>query len=209
MSGLGDDCAPYDAIAAEFAAARVGLRPRESEYLPRLIESLAPGSRVLDLGCGNGQPIAAYFAERGHRVVGVDASQAMLARARRCLPDHRWIHSPMESVELDETFDAVVCWDALFHLPRVRWPAVLARVHRWLRAGGRLMLSSGGVAESDGQGFTDTMFGHEFYYDSLPPDELLRVLDRLGFDIVLAEMCDQPDGGRNRGKWATVAERRR
>jgi cyclopropane fatty-acyl-phospholipid synthase-like methyltransferase len=208
VTASGGDRAPYDAIAAEFAAARVGLRPRETEYLPRLTESLAPGSRVLDLGCGNGHPIAEHLAAGGHRVVGVDASQEMLTRARERLPDHRWIHSPMESVELDETFGAVVCWDALFHVPRERWAAVLARVHGWLRPGGRLMLSSGGVVEPDGDGFTDTMFGHEFYYDSLPPDELLRLLDGLGFDIVLAEMCDQPDGGRNRGKWATIAQRR-
>ena len=198
--------APYDAIAAEFAAARVGLRPRETEYLPRLTESLAPGSRVLDLGCGNGHPIAEYLAERGHRVVGVDASREMLARARERLPDHRWIHGSMELVELDDTFDAVICWDALFHLPRERWAGVLGRVHGRLRPGGRFMLSSGGVVEPQGQGFTDTMFGHEFYYDSLPPDELLTLLDELGFDIVLAEMCDLPDGGRNRGKWATIAE---
>ncbi len=70
------------------------------------------------------------------------------------------------------------------------------------------MLSSGGVVDPDGRGFTDTMFGEEFYYDSLPPDVLVTLLEEIGFDVVFAEMCDVPDGGRNRGKWATIASRR-
>ena len=202
-----DVSTPYDRIAGEFAAARTGLRPKEVEYLPLLLNGLAPGSTLLDLGCGTGHPIATHLAAQGHRVVGVDASASMLAAARARLPGHRWIHGAMETVELDETFDGVVCWDALFHLPRERWAGVLRRIRGWLRPGGRLMLSSGGVVDPDGHGFTDTMFGEEFYYDSLPPDALLALLEATGFDVVLAEMCDLPDGGRNLGKWATIAER--
>ncbi len=203
-----DVSTPYDRIAGEFAAARTNLRPKEADYLGLLSDGLASGSAVLDLGCGTGHPIATYLVAQGHRLVGVDASPAMLDSARERLPAHRWIHGTMQTVEIDEIFDAVVCWDALFHLPREEWPGVLRKVHRWLRPGGRFMLSSGGVVDPDGRGFTDTMFGQEFYYDSLPPDALLALLEATGFDVVLAEMCDLPDGGRNRGKWATIAERR-
>jgi cyclopropane fatty-acyl-phospholipid synthase-like methyltransferase len=199
---------PYDSIAGEFAAARASLRADEVEYLSLLLERVAPGSVVLDLGCGTGHPIATHIAAQGHRIVGVDASASMLALARERLPAHRWIHGLIEQVAFDEQFDAVVCWDALFHVPRQHWSGILGRIHGWLRPGGRLMLSSGGVVQPGGTGFTDTMFGHEFFYDSLPPDVLLAELDRIGFDIVAAEMCEQPDGGRNRGKWATLASRR-
>lgn len=198
---------PYDDIAGQFAAARTRLQPKEAEYLALLLEPLHPASCILDLGCGTGHPIATHLAAGGHRVVGVDGSAAMIARARERLPGHRWIHDLIEHVHLEETFDAVVCWDALFHVPRQHWPEVIRKIHGWLRRGGGLMMSSGGVVEPVGKGFTDTMFGHEFYYDSLPPDELVGLLEEVGFDILLAEMCDLPDGGRNRGKWATVASR--
>lgn len=46
---------------------------------------LAPGSRVLELGCGDGTT-AALLAEAGHDVVGVDASPAMAALARARAP---------------------------------------------------------------------------------------------------------------------------
>jgi ubiquinone/menaquinone biosynthesis C-methylase UbiE len=113
---------PYDHIADRFSAGRTRLVPKEAEYLALLLDPLADGSTILDLGCGTGNPIAAHIASRGHRVVGVDGSEAMLAIARKQLPGHRWIHDLMERVEFDETFNAVVCWDSLFHLPRPTAP---------------------------------------------------------------------------------------
>jgi len=199
---------PYDCIADQFAAARTRLAPKEVEYLALVLDPLKAGSSILDLGCGTGHPIATRVASLGHRVVGVDGSEAMLRIARHHLPDHRWIHAFMEDVGFDETFDAAVCWDSLFHLPRRCFATVIDRLHQWLRPGGRLMVSSGGNVPDDGQGFTDVMFGTEFYYDSLPPASMVSLVEATGFDIVLAEMCDQPDGSRNRGKWATVATRR-
>ena len=194
---------PYDEIAGRFHAVRTELQSKEAEYLSLLLDPLAGGSKVLDLGCGTGQPIATHIAARGHQVVGVDGSDAMLALARTRLPGHRWIHDRIERVEFDETFDAVVCWDSLFHLPRTDHEPVIRRIHRWLAPGGRLMVSSGGMVEAEG--FTDTMFGQEFYYDSLPPDRMVAMIEETGFSIVRAEMCNPPDGDRDKGKWATVA----
>ncbi|MES2439382.1 MAG: class I SAM-dependent methyltransferase [Verrucomicrobiota bacterium] len=198
---------PYDFIAGQFHALRSGFRPKETGYLSLLLDPLKPGASVLDLGCGTGQPIATHIASLGHRVTGVDGSAAMLDIARERLPAHRWIHALMQDVEFDEAFDAVVCWDSLFHLPRRFYAPVIGKIHRWLAPGGRLMVSSGGLVDDTPDGFTDTMFDHEFYYDSLSPVEMTAALEHAGFRIVLAEMCDLPDGGRGRGKWATVAEK--
>jgi cyclopropane fatty-acyl-phospholipid synthase-like methyltransferase len=195
----------YDPIAAQFFAARQALQPNEIRYLRMVLEPLAPGSTVLDFGCGTGHPIATHIASLGHSLVGVDGSAAMLDFARHQLPEHRWIHAYLEHAAFEETFDAAICWDSLFHLPRRHHEPILRKLHRWLRPGGRLMISSGGTPEQSGKGFTDTMFGHEFYYDTLPPQEMVAKLRAAGFDILLAEMCDLPDGMRNRGKWATVA----
>jgi cyclopropane fatty-acyl-phospholipid synthase-like methyltransferase len=198
---------PYDRIADQFQAIRTRLQAKELAYLALLLEPLAAGSTILDLGCGTGQPIAAYIASRGHHVVGVDGSEAMLAIARKQLSAHRWIHDLIERVEFDETFTAIVCWDSLFHLPRQHHQPVLRKIHRWLVPGGRLMISSGGAVDDERPGFTDTMFGQEFFYDSLSPKRMVAMIEQTGFDIVVAEMCDQPDGNRDKGKWATVAAR--
>jgi SAM-dependent methyltransferase len=197
---------PYDSIAGRYDSTRVGLQPKELQYLQVVLEGLAPLSTILDLGCGTGRPVATTLAGEGHRVVGVDASEAMLARFRQRLPDHRWIHGRIEHIELDEVFDAVICWDSLFHLPRQHWPGVLRKIYAWLKPCGTLLLSSGGVVEGD-YGFSDVMFDRVFYYDSLPPETLVQLLEDIGFRLVLSEMCELPDGARNKGKLATIASR--
>ena len=198
----------YDAIAPHFDRCRRTLSPRETPYFSLLQEGLTKQSRILDLGCGTGRPMAEALAMAGHRITGVDASASLLSLAHERLPQHRWIHARMEEVDLDgeAPFDAVICWDSLFHLPRHRHRPMLHRIRRWIRPGGRLMVSSGGVVEPAGAGFVDRMFDHDFYYDSLPPDEMMAALREAGFAIVVSEMSDPPDGGRDRGKWATVAD---
>lgn len=52
----------------------------EVQFLRDLVE-LAPGARVLDLGCGTGRH-ATVFADQGYEVTGVDFSPAMIAAAR-------------------------------------------------------------------------------------------------------------------------------
>lgn len=199
--------APYDAIAGQFHAVRSGFRPRETDYLSLLLEPLGKGCRILDLGCGTGHPIASYLDALGHHVTGVDGSEAMLTIARETLSEHRWIHAKMEEIEFTESFHAVVCWDALFHLPRRFYQPIIEKIHRWLVPGGRFMVSSGVLVDGHPDGFTDTMFGHEFYYGSLSPDEMVAAVEATGFQILLAEICTPPDNASDKGKWATIAEK--
>lgn len=115
-----------------------------------------------------------------------------------------WILGVGQDIQLRR----VVCWDSLFHLARHHFKPVIGNIHRWLKPGGRMMVSSGGVVEDAGSGFTDTMFGHEFFYDSLSPDQMVGTVEEAEFGILVAEMYDQPDGGRNKGKWAIIAARK-
>lgn len=66
------------------------------------------------------------------------------------------------------------------------------------------MLTVGGSAHP---AFTDTMFGQAFFYDSNTPDESGQILARLGCRIVIGEFMNLPDGGRDKGRYAIVAEK--
>lgn len=55
--------------------------PLTRQVAARVAEHLDPGPRTVDLGCGTGL-IAGVLGERGHRVIGVDSSATMIARAR-------------------------------------------------------------------------------------------------------------------------------
>src|SRR5688500_7715372 len=56
-----------------------------------VVELLAPrpGERIIDLGCGTGA-LTAQIAAAGAEVLGIDASEAMIARARELYPQLRF-----------------------------------------------------------------------------------------------------------------------
>lgn len=80
----------------------------------RLVDAMAaPGSRVLDAGCGPGRVGAALY-ERGHTVVGVDVDPVLVAAAVEDHPGPRWLVADLAELDLPalgvpEPFDAVVC----------------------------------------------------------------------------------------------------
>lgn len=192
----------YDAIASQWQQARLVISTKEQRYLEAVLTDLTPGDTVLDLGCGTGQPMAAWFIDQGLQVTGIDQSAEMLACARAAYPHANLLQRTLPDFELTAKFNAIVLWDVLFHLPRNEHQTLLARIHQHLLPGGRLMLTSGGSADA---AFTDTMFDHRFFYDSLPPDKLQSVLQETGFRIELMDVIDPPTAGRDKGRIAIVA----
>src|SRR4051812_33262513 len=72
-----------------------------------LAAQLAPGSHILDLCCGTGR-VSAGLLERGFRVTGVDASESMIALARRNAPAADFIVGDLRALSLPGQFDAIV-----------------------------------------------------------------------------------------------------
>lgn len=194
----------YNRIASEWADARCRFVGREREYLDILLSGLPQGSAVLDLGCGSGRPMAEYVIARGYRVIGVDQAENLLALARDAFPRAQWICSSIEAYGFEQRYSSALLWDSLFHIERARHAPILSRVVEGLPHGGRFMLTVGG---SEHPPFTDVMFGETFFYDSNPPEESERILQALGCRIVLGEFMSRPTGGRDKGRYALVAEK--
>jgi ubiquinone/menaquinone biosynthesis C-methylase UbiE len=131
--------AGYDADAATYGDEEYPA-DMQREWVARVLRLIPPGATVLDAPCGTGK----YFpmlAAAGHRVVGVDQSAGMLARARE-----RGIAFSLECTSLQELpyagqFDAVLTIDAMQHIPPEDWPGVLANLHRAAQPGGLVYLT--------------------------------------------------------------------
>ncbi len=95
---------------------------------------------VLDLCCGTGL-LAGELIERGYRVVGVDASEAMLALARqRRLPEVTWSRMSLPDLTIEGVFDAAVCtFDGLNYLAPDELGLTMTAVARRLRPSGWLV----------------------------------------------------------------------
>ena len=198
----------YDRIVDAWDRARWRPSERELAWLDALLEGLPAGAPVLDLGCGTGRPLGARLLQRGYAVTGVDQAAQLLARARQQLPEGNWIEAEFGSwlaAEREQArYAAVLCWDALFHVERTRHGAITADARRLLREGGRLLLTSGG---SPGPAFNDTMFGERFFYDAHDPAATVALLRSTGFRIRRQGWLDAPTTGRDKGRFAVLAER--
>ena len=134
----------YQQHAGHFDAARTRSL-MEAPYLDRAA-ALAPSpARVLDLGCGAGEPIARYFIERGDAVTGVDVAPAMLALAQQRFPTHEWLHADMRHLALDRQFDVVVAWDSSFHLKKILCGLDQQAIDTAFQQSARLRLLQGGI----------------------------------------------------------------
>jgi SAM-dependent methyltransferase len=110
---------------------------------------LAPGARVLDVGCGPGRHAHA-LARRGIEVVGVDISERFVALATRdAPPGATFVRADARALAFDATFDAAIslCQGA-FGLaggpgaPLDADGAVLDGIARALRPGGMAAVSA-------------------------------------------------------------------
>ena len=115
----------------------------EIDFLEQAL-GVAPGGLVLDLACGIGQHAVA-MAKRNYRVVGVDLSLSMLARAGELAQEAgqkiNFIHGDMRDLGFDRTFDAVYCLGTSFgFFDEETNRKVLEGMHRALKPGAALLL---------------------------------------------------------------------
>ncbi|MFE2039588.1 class I SAM-dependent methyltransferase [Streptomyces sp. NPDC059477] len=108
---------------------------------PDIITAAVPaGARILELGSGVGRTTHP-LVERGFTVTAVDESPDMLERVQGA----RTICGPIESLALDETFDAVLLASFLVHTgdPEVR-RGMLRTCLRHLAPGGSVLIQREG-----------------------------------------------------------------
>jgi len=110
----------------------------EEQLLPLVDEYLTGATRVVDVGCGEGQ-VARRVAKLGAEVVGIDPTAAQLEVARERAGGPHYVLAAAEALPLpDATFDAALSCLVFEHLDPFE-PAV-AEIARVLAAGARFVL---------------------------------------------------------------------
>jgi len=134
----------YEREAAVYAAR--GQRP-DFARLDAFLAALPPGAEILELGCGGGRD-AAEMIRRGFAVTPTDGSPALAAEAERRLARPVRVMR-FEELDAQGAYDAVWASASLLHAPMAALPAILGRIRRALRPGGRLFAS---FKAGDGEG---------------------------------------------------------
>jgi len=171
------------------------------EVLDRL--ELAGDEFVMDAGCGSGR-VTAKLLDRlpNGRVLCVDASEGMIAKAREALGDRaHYMVADLSELEVDEPVD-VIFSTATFHWV-LDHDRLFNRLHAALRPGGRLHAQCGGEgnvadhARAIAEVATRPEFASNFgdmtiMWNFASPGETEERLRRAGFEQVSCWLEDKP-----------------
>ena len=199
-------CDIYDRFAATYEANR-GLFDM-TEVLEAFFGLLdIEKGRLLDLGCGAGEPFARFFVDRGWQATGVDFSGKMLEMAARYVPEMTTLRADMRQVEFAAgRFDAITAIYSLFHVPRDDHEALFEKWHHWLRPDGKALFTYATKAYTGSDEFDGykKFLNEELYYSHKRPEELYADLERVGLGV---EAADYRTIGGETFLWVTVGRR--
>lgn len=175
----------YDRLGEEY----LSNRPADGEdvaFLDHFTDRLRDGARVLDAGCGPGEPVTCLLAER-YEVVGVDFSREQLRLARERVPEADFVEQDLTDLGfVPESFDGVVSYYALIHVPRERDRAVLADLHRLLKPSGVALLCLGASGHTEIRDeFVEPDV--ELFWSTHDEATYRNLLTDVGFEVVRAE----------------------
>jgi SAM-dependent methyltransferase len=190
----------YDLIAEGYLE-RYGRSQVRDQWLGKLISLLPTKSRILDLGCGSGVPVARELARCGHDVVGIDGSARQLSLARLNVSNAHFIHADMTRVEVAPlSFDAVAAFYSITHVPRDEHPELLRRIASWLKPGGMFLASFGANQCPEWRG---TWLGVEMFFSHYGAEVNEQLVRQAGFNIEEAAVVNQ-DNEDGRFLWVAA-----
>jgi SAM-dependent methyltransferase len=184
--------AGYDRIAQRYLEWS-GLRPSSvrRRWLRRALELIPAGSEMLELGCGAGLPMTKALAE-GRSVTGVDISAAQVELARRHVPEATFLRADMTELRFPPaSFDAVVAFYCLTHVPRDAMPALLAHIRSWLRPGGVFVATMG--ADDSPDEVDDDWLGVPMFFSHFGARRNRRLVAEAGLVVDDARIQEEPE----------------
>lgn len=175
---------------------RFSFVPRYGEDVMDLLRVPA-GSLVVDLGCGNGT-LSKKLADKGYRVLGVDASGEMAALARADYPQIPFLVADATEFTLDEKADAVFS-NAVFHwIDREKQDRLIANISAQIKPGGELVCEFGGRGCAEAVHSTlekcfekrGLHYPRTFYFPTI--GEYAPILEKHGLQVEYAVLFDRP-----------------
>lgn len=171
----------YDEIADGHDELRADSFP-ERELVADLRADLDDGARVLDAGCGAGEPVGTFLDDRC-RVVGLDASRAQLDLAAERLPAAPLVQGDLTALPFaSDAFDALCAIYSVIHVPEEFHRDCFAEFHRVCRDGAPALVT---VGETDWTGSDEDWMGlgAAMHWEVPGVERATDVLEAVGFAV--------------------------
>ncbi len=166
-----------------------------------LISGLAPGAKVLDLGCGVGLPTTRQLARHFH-VTGVDISARQIAGARKNVPKAHFLVADMTALDFPpHSFNGIAAFFSVIHVPTEEQPGLLMAISSWLQPGGLFVAAM--VDKGEEPVVAENWLGAPMYWSGFDSRTNTRLIEEAGLRIVVEteELYRQDDGVPGRNLW--------
>jgi len=116
------------------------ITPTHQRMVERFLALLPSRAHVLDAACGTGKywPL---LLQTTHSLLGIDQSGGMVRRAQAKFPEVPTEKLGLQELSFQDTFDGIVCIDAIENVFPEDWPPVLQNFYRALQSRGFLYLT--------------------------------------------------------------------
>ena len=140
------------------------------------------GSRILELGCGNGKTAAA-LSDAGMRVTALDFSEKAIEACAECGKDIEFLCADVTELPFgDGTFDGALAYHVLEHLDAVQLSKAVSELRRVLKPGAHVLVRAfstddmrSGKGKKTGDGTVER--GNGIVYRYFTEEMLLRAFD--------------------------------
>jgi SAM-dependent methyltransferase len=184
----------YNRISQSYQNDRgAGPDAKYQRYWFREVDKRLPrGSRILELGCGMGVPVAKLFSRR-HSYLGVDISDVQIRRAKKLVPLAKFQRADMARLRLkSSSFDAVLAFYSILHLPLREHKPLFKRIFSWLKPGG-VFLSVLGWGRWTGK--EKNWYGAPMFFSHTDEKTYHRWLEGIGFKVIRKALIRERKGG--------------
>lgn len=144
-------------------------------WIDSALHDLPCDAAILELGSGHGRD-ALYIGTRGYAVSCTDATPAFVDHLRGLGLDAGHFNALTDS--LAEDHDLIFANAVLLHFARDDFSAVLGRMAKALRPGGRFAFS---LKQGDGETWSEAKLNAPRYFCYWQPDALPALLSKAGF----------------------------
>lgn len=175
----------YDIASQPYSKSRnTELHP----FFKKFLNLFPKNSKLLDVGCGNGNPITKKTLEY-HNVIGVDLSEKSIESAKSNFPNGKFHCSNITDLEFSENeFDGIYCLYSLIHFTDEDLRIFFYKASQWIKENGFLFCT---LANKNQKHYTkNDFFGTKMYWNSLKLESYFQLLLENNFTIIEQSSID-------------------
>lgn len=196
----------YDRIAPEYLKWTSSFSSPRLTFLDKLLPLLPSRSStapaILELGCGAGVPCTQILAKCASRLVAVDISSAQLELAKENVEGGgggdgtvEFLKKDMHELEFaDESFDAVLGFYSIIHLPREEQVAMMEKVGAWLKPGGYFLANFAAGESEENWNENWLVEGSGMFWSSWDEGKTLKMVRGAGLEVLEGSVVWEDEG---------------